>query len=250
MTTTKETEVTIGETEVTKVALTSQARTRLAFEALALTVFQDSPHIPAAKRYDATMGTLVSERVAGKSFKEVFAVNDEWHATAMPWAAVAPLLEQYVTAETDLLARGAMYRDLNLEHLIFTGDKAVLVDHEETVGNIEGEDQWYFKSIRGTWETMAPEEFRGYGYLTERTATYRAAVLAHLALSGELPFPRFPLRRDVHRSRKRRVAQIAGSLPQQSRRVLRVALDERSARRHASPEHFFKALKSTYEDTV
>lgn len=237
--------------EVQKTGIDPRAFFRLTREMWMLRGLERSPHTPRLLSSSAIAHTLTTEYVAGQAFTEVFAVDEEWNAQPKSWQDAAPYLAQYVTADQDLLSRGFFYRDLNLDHLIFTGEKAVLVDHEETlIDKEEGSKEWYYSSVRGTWETMAPEEFRGYGNLTERTATYRAAVLAHLALSGHLPFPRFPLRRDVHHWRKTHAPQVSRALPKLTRRVLRSALDVKPDHRHASPARFFKALEVTYEDTV
>lgn len=248
MTTTRETEVVVTDAEVRKTALHPRVRTRLAFEALCLTGYADSPHLPELRDYDAETHTLTMARVRGQSFREVFAVDEAWNGVPKPWSDAKPYLAQYIEAETDLLSRGLMYRDLNLDHLIFTGDKAVLVDHEETLGNDPSAGKWYYKSQRGTWETMSPEEFRGYGYLTERTATYRAGVLAYVALTGSLPFPRFPQRQEVHRWRKRRVARVDEGLPKLARQTLKTALRIKPDHRQASPANFFNELTASYED--
>lgn len=251
MTTRRETEVVVGESEVKKTALDKSAHFRLTREMFMLRGLEKSPHTPHLLSSSAVAHTLTTEYVAGQTFTEVFSVDAEWSAQPKKWDDAAPYLEQYIAAEQDLLDRSYMYRDLNLDHLIFTGDRAVLIDHEETMIDVEeGSKDWYFSSVRGTWETMAPEEFRGYGHLSERTATYRTAVLAHLALSGELPFPRFPLRSDVHHWRKTHAPEVSRALPKMTRRVLRTALDVKPERRHAKPATFWKALKSTYEDTV
>lgn len=251
MATTPETEVIVGKNEVKKTALDRRAHFRLNREVFMLSGLEKSPHTPQLLGASSADHSLTTEYVAGQSFTEVFSVDAEWRAEPKPWQEAAPYLEQYMAAEQDLLDRGFMYRDLNPDHLIFTGDRAVLIDHEETMIDVEeGSKDWYFSSVRGTWETMAPEEFRGYGHLTERTATYRSGVLAHLALSGHLPFPRFPLRSDVHHWRKRYAPQISRALPKLTRRVLRTALDVKPERRQAKPAAFWNALKATYEDTV
>lgn len=237
--------------EVRKTGIDQSAFFRLTREMWMLRCLQRSPNVPQLISSSAIAHTLTTEYVAGRSFTEVFSVDAEWNAQAKSWEEAAPYLAQYVAAEEDLLKRGFLYRDLSLDHLIFTGDKAVLVDHEETVIDMEeGSKDWYYSSVRGTWETMAPEEFRGYGHLTERTATYRSAVLAHVALSGHLPFPRFPYRSDVHHWRKTHAPQVSSALPSLTRRVLRTALDLKPPRRYASPAPFFKALTASYEDTV
>ena len=250
MATTPETVVSIGANEVTKTALHPRAHKRLVHEALCLGGYADSPHLPERIGFDPDTSTLTMRRVDGRSFREVFCVDEDWRGTPMPWSEASIYLEQYIDAETDLLSRGLMYRDLNLDHVMFAGDRAVLLDHEETVGKLQGEKTWHYNSLRGTWETMAPEEFCGHGHLTERTATYRSAVLAHLALSGNLPFPRFPARDDVYRWRKENAPEVSDDFPGSARRVLRAALNPRIHRRQVSPRAFFNELTASYEDTV
>lgn len=217
-------------------------------ELFALRLLGNFPNTPHIKRENASDRTLVTEYIVGETFGDAFSVNAEWQGEAKEWVDARPYLEQYIAAEQGLLRRGFLYRNLSLDHLIFTGEKAVLVDHEETLVRELGEKAWSLDSLRGTWETMAPEEFRGRGKLTHETATYRTATIAHLALSGELPFPRFSSRGESHHWRKGHAPKISHELPRNPRRVLRVGLDVRPERRHANPAQFLKALKSAYEE--
>lgn len=232
--------------EVRKKYLSRDTVLRFAREAFILELLADSPHAPVLKQVDYDERTITTEYVAGQSFGEIFSLDDMWSGTGKEWAEAAPLLAQYVAAEQDLLERGVLYRDMSPGHLIFTADHAVLVDHEESLVNEKvEEDRWYLSGGRGRWQTMAPEEFRRHNTLTKKTAAYRTATLAHVALTGRLP-----ITHPVVDWRKRHAPRVSTSLPKAARRVFRDALDAGLERRYASPADFFDALTSTFENTV
>lgn len=220
---------------------------RLAREAFILRLLADSPHTPALKNVDYQGRIITTEYVHGDSFGRIFSVDREWNASSKDWSEAGPLLAQYIAAEQSLMEEGVFYRDLSPGHVIFTGDHAVLVDHKESLINPKPKvKRWYLFDHRGTEATMAPEEFHGLEtVLTPRTATYRSAVMAHVALGGRLPFdPSSP------QWQKRRRLQISHDLPDATRRVFRGALDVGLERRHIDPATFLNALTASYEDTV
>ncbi len=221
-------------------------------ESRVLELLEQSPYVPniiSRQEVDSNT-TLEMEYVAGKNGKEWLNLRDDWSADAQSWEAVAGSLESYIDAESDLLDRGIMYRDLNLEHLIFCDSGARLVDLEAAVIKNPGEPSWLQDDMRGTWETMAPEEFPVQAELTTRTATYRVAVIAHLALSGRLPFERLLLRSDTYAWRKKYPATISRNLPIPTRRVFTSALARKAIHRHVDPQSFLAALAQSYESSI
>lgn len=168
------------------------------------------------------------------------------------WKVAQKRLAEYVEVEMKLLEHGVMYRDLNLEHVFFTSRGARIIDLEASL--IGGDlDVWLLDSLasrRGTWETMALEEFRRPAKLTYRTATYRTAVVAHLVLTGELPFVRKPLRHDTHAWRKQHVPDISPELPKSVRKVFMAALSREPANRHKDPRAFLDALNHSFSYEV
>jgi serine/threonine protein kinase len=244
-----ETEVVINTEvgEVRKRYLRNGSVLRLAREAFILRLLDDSSHTPKLKDVDFTEHTITTEYIAGRSFAEVFSVDKNWNASPQDWSEAGPLLAQYVAAEQSLVEEGVLYRDLSPGHLVFTDDHAVLVEHSESlVSSRASMRRWFLYDHRGEPATMAPEEFYGQEtILTPRTATYRAAVMAHIALAGGLPFePGAPYWRN------RRKLLVATELPDSTRSTLRSALHTSPGERHADPAAFFNALKATYEDTV
>ena len=189
---------------------------------------------------------LEREYIAGESM-------EKWlHLDYMAgWRVVAPLLPQsldrlrrYATLEQTLLRAGVLYRDLNLQHLIFTLQGARIVDLE--AAEIQRADGlWRVTSRRGTYETMAPEEFTIGSRLTARTASYWFAIVAHLVLAGCLPFRSVPQRWRAYRNR-RCPAAIAPQLPAPVRRVLAASLQCQPARRHSDPARLMQALEHAY----
>lgn len=203
-------------------------------------------HVP---RIVATAAQWIDmERVRGQSLKEWLALTPDWQATIPPLGEALERLEQYVKAEQALLRAGVLYADLNLEHVIFQKDRAIVIDLEASSIRRPGELVWRIMSRRGTSETMAPEEFvrSPVTRLTERTATYRAAVVAHLVLAGYVPFSRERYWRSAYAWRRTHAAQVSWRLPRRVRRVLMAALQRHPARRYKDPVSFMAALKRAY----
>lgn len=243
-------EITITSPNVKKVSVSPDGYRRIVRESRVLDILQQSPYVPNIISKQEVDGgvALEIEYIEGKNGKEWLDLGDDWSANAQPWGMVACPLGSYVDAETDLLDRGIMYRDLNLEHLIFNDSGARLIDLEAAVIKNPGELTWLQDDMRGTWETMAPEEFPVRAELTTRTATYRVAVIAHLALSGRLPFERLPLRSEMHAWRKRYPAAISKDLPIATRHVFTSALARKAIHRHVDPQSFLAALARSYEN--
>lgn len=244
-----DTSVEVHDSTVIKCAVTVRGNERVAREQAALNFLHDSIHTP--KIVDKTNDPDVSftlEFIDGENAKQWLVLSDDWQALLLEWSVVKKRLRAYVAAEMDLLSRGALYRDLNLEHLIFQDDTAILIDHESTLINRDGSNsKWQLDDMRGTWETMAPEEFDGRGILTTRTATYRTAVVSHLALTGQLPFERFPHRSDTYKWRRQNPPKVNFQLSKSTRRVFNAALSRKSIHRHKDPVAFFEALQKSIE---
>ena len=130
---------------------------------------------------DGNHAELTIEHLPGESIKTWLQLTDGWDSTMFAWSDAKERIGQYIDLEMTLLSNGVMYRDLNLEHVIFTDTGARIIDLEASIVGTTHDDVWRLdnaQSDRGTWETMALEEFRRPALLTERTATYRAAVIA------------------------------------------------------------------------
>ena len=206
-------------------------------------------HVPTIvnMEHDDMKASIKMKTIRGKSLREIIGIKDEYDIEAMSWNAAEKLLKQYIEAEMDLLSRRALYRDMNLEHILFTNNQAFLVDLESTIIS-EVPNKWVLNDMRGTWETMAPEEFSGYGELNPRTATYRVAIIAHILLVGKLPFKRFPASRsDTHHWRLKNNAEVGGILNKNTQRVFKIALARNHVHRHKDPIGFFKALSDSYK---
>lgn len=240
--------VEINETSVTKRSTTKLGYARVSREHASLQALQESAHVPrllSSSTHNSSL-SLTLELIHGENAEQWLQLDPEWHGTPVDWPTAQKRLGQYVPAKMDLLNRGAQYRDLNLEHLIFQNDKAVLVDHEATIINETGsDDKWIQNDTRDTWETMALEEFNGHGVLTKRTATYRSAIIAHLALSGELPFERLSSRSDTHKWRKQHPPKVSSQFTKATRHVFAAALARKPTHRHKDPASFLSALEVT-----
>lgn len=240
-------EITGG--HIHKLSDTLNDRLRLQHEERILRTLRNSPHTPSVVEVhqDKENVTLIMEYITGESAQQWLNMERNWLAKSNSWKNMRVRLGQYIAAETDLLKRDVLYRDLNLNHVIFTNEKAVLIDHEEAIMKSPIDLTWHLDSHRGTWETMALEEFSGHAELTARTATYRSAVIAHIVLTGCLPFPRFPLRSLVYKWRKNHPPHISPHLSKSTRQVFAAALSRKPERRYKDPASFLDALSKQYE---
>ena len=157
---------------------------------------------------------LELEYIAGESMEQWLHLDymAGWRAVAPPLPQALDRLRRYATLEQALLRAGGL---------------------------------WRVTSRRGTYETMAPEEFTVGSRLTARTASYRFAIVAHLVLAGCLPFRSVPQRWRAYRNR-RCPAAIAPQLPAPVRRVLAASLQCQPARRHSDPARLMQALERAY----
>lgn len=91
-------------------------------------------------------------------------------------------------AFSDMIASGYIYRDLNLNHIIVSNDNEVgLVDYEWSV-RIRSDGRAVVDSRSGTWETMAPEEFRMTQLMTEASSVFTLGTVLHQLAYGRSPF--------------------------------------------------------------
>lgn len=203
-------------------------------------------HVP--RIIAATPRRIDMEYVQGQSLKKWLSLTGDWQAITPSLDEALERLAQYVAAEQALLEKGVLYMDLNPEHVIFQRDKAMLIDLEASSIRRHDEPVWRIMSRRGTSEMMAPEEFvrSPATRLTERTATYRVAVVAHLVLAGYVPFPREHYWRRAYAWRRTHVVPVSPELPGPVRRVLKAALQRHPARRHKNPTSFLHALLAAY----
>ena len=241
------TEVTEGQT--LKYSTDPAGYKRIMGEQEILMFLKDSPHTPTILKVesDTTRASITMQTIHSKSLREILDINDEYSTKPRAWKEAKKLLEPYVEAEMDLLARGALYRDMNLDHILFAHDKTYLIDLESTIINTSC-GKWILNDMRGTWETMAPEEFPGYGELSTRTATYRVAVIAYIILTGKLPFKRFPdSRSETHHWRMRHPVEAADMLSKDIQQVFKIGLARKPTHRYKDPLAFLKQLEKSQE---
>lgn len=245
----KNVDIQINETSVQKFSVSPKGRNRILREKAVLEALAESPYVPNILSSTDTddLISLELEYIDGESAKQWLELSENWTVRKLVWEDSRNRLRQYVEAEMDLLRRGVLYRDLNLEHIIFTNSKVVLVDCESAIQKRPNEGDWMLGYGRGTWETMAPEEFSVHGRLTERTATYRVAAFAHLVLAGYVPFVRYDRRSDTYTWRKKHPPKVDSELPKEVRRIFASALARKSIHRHKDPEAFLARLTKYYE---
>jgi serine/threonine protein kinase len=233
---------------IRKYSKTKNGYKRLSRELLVLKELTASLHTPnfIDHKDDGLSMSIDMSIINGQSAKEWLKIDAEYDIKPIVWLVAKKRLKQYIMAEMDLLSRHAMYRDLNLEHLLFSQDMAYLVDHEATIINT-GETTWNQSDFTGTWETMAPEEFPEHAVLSLRTATYRVAVFCHLALAGKLPFIRYRhSRAQSYASRKKHGPTISVALSRPVQQVFRSALSIKKDHRFKDPLSFFEALERAF----
>lgn len=238
-------------TQVTKVASNPDGVSRIEREFRALSYLAGTGCVAnvISRQIDTHTAHLVLERFEGSDLKSWLQLTDGWRAKKIAWVNARDRLEAYIELEMRLLTQGVMYRDLNLEHVLFTDAGARMIDLEASLLGVN-DARWALDSgasHRGTWETMALEEFRRPAILDMRTATYRTAVVAYLALTGELPFVRKPRKHDTYKWRKTHAAEIDQGLPRLVRRVFAAALSREPSHRYKTPETFFAALTVAYD---
>lgn len=227
----------------TKRATSPRGLVRLHDEQRIYEKLQPCVHIP--KLTAMTKNSITIQRVVAQSLQDI--VGTMYHFTPLPWKEANPLLLKYVEAEMSLLRSGVLYRDLNLQHLLITDKRAVLIDLEASI--IRQKDGLFYQNdMRGTWETMAPEEFMIRAKLSDATATYRVAVVAHLLLTGRLPFRRYPYSRtQTHTWRNTHPPLLSQQLLKPVRKVFAAALSRQPERRHKNPESFLSALTIAHD---
>lgn len=235
-----------GERIVKKTATDPSQIPRIKHEVDVYKHLSNNQNVPRLR--DCQKEFIEIEYIDGESMKDWIELDGNWKSKPIKMVAAIERLKMYIDAEMSLLRSGVMYRDMNLEHLLFMDKKAVLIDLEASSINTQDSHIWKAQSPRGTWETMAPEEFENGADLTDRTATYRAAVLTHIALAGRLPFRRVPESRSkAHKLRKKVPAQVSSELPYKVRRILSAALQVEPVRRPATPLNLFDKLELAYK---
>lgn len=230
---------------VQKIAWDDAGRHRLRRESLFLSRLEAVEGVPSLTKAPSDR-RIEMQLVAGQSLGDWLELNDRWQGVARPLAEVLHRLKQYAALDMRLLARGVLYRDLNPSHILWGEQSVSLIDFEAS--SLLAEDgAGRVESRRGTYETMAPEEFINYASVSQRTATYRLAILAHLALTGTLPFTSNLSRRKALSWRRKYRARVSRDLPIPVARVIRHALSIEPAHRHADPDSFLSALTEAYE---
>lgn len=230
-----------------KTAVSENDEGRLEQEAAILRHLEGSGLAPKLLR--ATSKAVDMEYIEGQSLCDWIHLKDDWSATPVEYSKAKRRLKQYIDLEEGLLDKNVLYRDMNLNHVIFTNKGVKIIDLEAACLREQDEDIWSNHSPRGTWETMAPEEFGDSNLLTRRTASYRSAILIHLVLTGKLPIRRVAeSKSETYRIRRKHGAQVDSTLPDLAKRALSASLQVEVSRRHATPLSLWKAVEKAYEN--
>jgi serine/threonine protein kinase len=241
---------------VTKYSNSKSGDIRLAREIQVYMSLEGSIHIPKLIEATFAHGTepasFTIERINGATMGEELGVGPNWQGQPNAWQNVKPILTQLVAAETDFLEKNVLYRDIaprHIFHVLMPNDleRVVLIDLEGSlIDRTDG--AWRTdEPMNVAYETMAPEEFSRQIELTEATATYHSAVLAHVALAGRLPYPRWLPKISARIGRHLPEEYFSKALPEGAEVVIQKALSRDPEQRQASPDVFLADLAHTLD---
>ncbi len=182
------------------------------------------------------------EYIEGEALGEWLNCSDEYTCKPKTWAAAKNKFKQYIEAEMSLLSDGVLYRDLQPGHLFFDDEVARFIDIEAAAVRTS-ENKYVCKNMRGTWETMAPEELARKTRLTKSVATYRAAILAHLILYGYLPYRNRAKSRKKEALNRNKIPSLEQNMDKKLRKLFLSALSPNITRRPKDPASFLEKLE-------
>lgn len=156
----------------------------------------DSSGIPKVIQHqcgeNGGLDTIVMERLKGVGLNTFIQMDGEWRSKPQPLGTAVSITSQLARRFRSLSRAGYVYRDLNLSHIMVDGKpgdelKVGLLDFEACVK--KGADgSAVVDSERGTWETMAPEEFTVGNRVSDATAVYALGTILIQLVSGSCPF--------------------------------------------------------------
>jgi serine/threonine protein kinase len=222
----------------------------------------DHPGIPRlvnyAERQEALAGLsrLTMERLPGRSMQDILEVDERWRSKSMDSEAAVAITTGLAECFKAVSDAGYVYRDLSPAHVIVEQDEdgykvgLIDLDASERKGD-DGIARIEDSAVqRGTWETMAPEEFGQDCQVDERSSVYSLSCMLSQMLTGESSFHvPFELSDDVETRRRfteflherSPSVQIEGKLGE----VLRTGLDPDPAKRYQTIDAFQEALAAT-----
>jgi serine/threonine protein kinase len=196
---------------------------------------------------------LAMEQLPGRSLDKIINITPDWKSRPLPQNEAINIGIGLVADFQALSDGGYLYRDLHPGHVIVdekNGQLSVgLVDVESAVAKDEN-GVAVTPLMRGTWETMSPEEFYQGSIMTEASNVYSIGCLMLQLVTGESPFtsPQGADEEEIERmlaSVRTLHEQLPDiRVPGKLGEVITKALDPDSARRYQSLEEFSSALRS------
>lgn len=153
----------------------------------------DGVAVPRVYGYheEGERGSLSIERLSGTSLKDHIKLNREWQSEPLDRVTACKITIGLARALEYIRKKGYLYRDLNLDHIFIddsTDEMNVRLIDVESSERLNPGGIANSESSRGTWETMAPEEFRPGAELTEATLVYSTGVVLAQLLKGKNQF--------------------------------------------------------------
>jgi serine/threonine protein kinase len=242
-----------GEFEGVPVIIKHGEKDRLAYEHAVLSA-ANTPGIPKVLSFRAAipelggLSRLVMERLPGIGLDKFLNLDKMWKSRPLDISSAVKITQGIAESLQALGDAGYLYKDLSLSHIIVDKQdndfKVGLVDVESSLKkNAQGKASP--STNRGTWETMAPEEFALHE-MSEASSVYSVGVvLAQLVLGRNIYKPEGAIP-DAD-SELQAVRELHSKLPvlsDISDPSLRVAL-ERAL--DPKPEHRFQTLQDFVE---
>ena len=151
------------------------------------------PGIPKVLGYEeeGSTASLAMEKLPGVGLDTFIGLERGWRSRPLHSTDAVEIVGQLAERFKSVSRGGYLYRDLNLAHVVVDegsrGDFQVgLLDYELCVpkrGDVARID-----TTKGTWETMAPEEFRRGSTMTEASNVYSLGVVLVQLTTGRNPF--------------------------------------------------------------
>lgn len=149
----------------------------------------DDTRIPAVIGFESSTESsrLILTKLPGTPLDQYIDLQPDWHSDRLGRQKAIRIVMGLSACFSALKNAGFLYRDLNLGHILVSGEMVSLVDHEWDIP-ISATGSGVVDSLAGTWETMAPEEYMVGNSITETSNVYTLGSVLLQLISGESPF--------------------------------------------------------------
>ena len=151
-----------------------------------------APKLYAYTESENGEAVLTMERIKGESLSSRINLDRKWRSTPLSEDDSKSISLGLIDALQKISNAGYLYRDMNLDHVIIEdgdaeGISVKLLDLESSLLKDE-QGRAVMHDQRGTWETMAPEEFKEEGVMTEASLVYMVGTVLSQLLLGKNQF--------------------------------------------------------------